>query len=250
MTVPPPPSVFKMLPLANHTASHVATALVLATTTIMFLIAAVVHPVSGAAPDPPFGRDEAAVRRLMATAVRHSQDQQLATGILDPGTYEFYNPQASPSSSSSLPGPSKKSAKQSGVSQWHTLNGMWGKRSGGRFGGMQPFEENDWEDNNNDIDQAPLEENRDAGAEEDEAELAAAVPVKRSWKSLNGAWGKRSADGMSGEFLGRENVYSIFINLSGGWPVGKQIWQVQRLPRKRSAAALREVASRRGRGVS
>lgn len=177
-----------------NTTHHMASAVVLAATTIVFAIA-VVNPVSSS--EAPFGRDEAAVQRLMETAARHQQQQQLQNqqaGILGPGPYQFFN-SAAPSTSSSLSVPAKKSANNrqtGGVSQWHSLNGMWGKR-GGRFGGMQ-FDENDWDYAGNEANEAP--------PSSEETGLSAMVTfkdgtkAKRSWKSLNGAWGKRS-DGNS-----------------------------------------------------
>lgn len=171
-----------MMPL--NTTHHMANAMLLAA--IVFVIAAI----GPASSFDAVSRDEMAVRRLMASAKKHQEGQNQPLGILAPVNYEFVNPSSSSSVSSSS-GPSKKSAKNGGVSQWHSLNGMWGKRDG-RFGGLQ-FDENDLDyageatEGDGEVVAAPVD------CDESSSSSSLDFKVnKRSWKSLNGAWGKRS----------------------------------------------------------
>lgn len=150
--------------------------------------------VAGVAANSPNGRDQAAVRRLMAAAERHQQQQRPEAGLLargGDGAYEFYRPDP--------PLAKTKKSQQQQQSQWRSLNGAWGKRDGGNGeqlddAGDEEEQEagdlNDWTGDEMVFDETDGEDESPMvfvdGSDKDELELS-----KRSWKSLNGAWGKR-----------------------------------------------------------
>lgn len=190
---------------------NVAQVTVLAVATLLVLFAAAARPAScaletlsassagtAAAADQMSRRDEDVLRHLMQTAVEHQQ-QQPAAGILGRGAYEFYRRASA--------GPAKRLAQQqksSGASQWQSLNGMWGKRDGGLGDAVDGDDETLVAANASD----DAVDSMDGGwmigiggggggdermaADGDGVEEGSSNVAKRSWKSLNGAWGKRS----------------------------------------------------------